>query len=206
MLVQGSNRRVFGVDSHVGIAITGNSADGRQIVNRAREEAVNYNQTYGSKIVPSILSNRTSLYMHYFTTHGSLRPFGSTALIAAYDEDVKSPELYMVEPSGMCLRYFGCTAGKGAQAARTELEKLLTKKGEAGLTSREAVMELARILYMIRDPSKDKPFELEMGWLAAETGYKFSLVPTDLVAAADAAGKAAIEGTGSIGAAPMEAE
>jgi 20S proteasome subunit alpha 7 len=144
--------------------------------------------------------------MHYFTTHGSLRPFGSTALIAAYDEDVKSPELYMVEPSGMCLRYFGCTAGKGAQAARTELEKLLTKKGEAGLTSREAVMELARILYMIRDPSKDKPFELEMGWLAAETGYKFSLVPTDLVAAADAAGKAAIEGTGSIGAAPMEAE
>jgi len=39
MLVAGSNRRTFGVDAHVGIAVTGFAADGRQIVNRAREEA-----------------------------------------------------------------------------------------------------------------------------------------------------------------------
>ena len=199
MLLPGSNRRIFGADSHIGIAVTGNSADGRQIVNRAREEAINYKDTYGSKIVPSILANRVALYFHYFTTHGSLRPFGTSALIAAYDEDLKIPELYMVEPSGMCLRYFGCAAGKGAQAARTELEKILSRRGEAGITCREAVGELAKILYVIRDPSKDKPFELEMGWLCAESQFKHALVPSDLLSASDAAAKLALGGTVAVG-------
>ena len=145
MLVAGSNRRVFNVDSHVGIALTGFTADGRQIVNRAREESKNYKETYGHKIVPSILANRLGLYVHYFTQYGSLRPFGSTALVAAYDEDVKSAELYMVEPSGLALRYYGCSAGKGAQAAKTELEKLLIKHGDVGISAREAVTELAKM-------------------------------------------------------------
>jgi len=77
MLLAGSNRRIFGVDSHAGIAVTGFTADGRQIIHRAREEAQNYNETYGIKIPPSVLANRMALYVHYFTTHGSLRPFGS---------------------------------------------------------------------------------------------------------------------------------
>ena len=42
MLVPGSNRRVFGIDKRASLAITGFVADGRQIVNRAREEADNY--------------------------------------------------------------------------------------------------------------------------------------------------------------------
>ena len=61
MLVPGSNRRVFGVDTHAGIAVTGFAADGRQIVNRAREEAQSYSDTYGHKIVPSVLNNRLSM-------------------------------------------------------------------------------------------------------------------------------------------------
>ena len=100
LLVPGSNRRVFGVDKHVGVAITGVSADGRQLVNRAREEASNYEDTYGHKILPTVLSDRLSLFTHYFTLHGSLRPFGAAALTCAYDEDMKRAELYMVEPSG----------------------------------------------------------------------------------------------------------
>ncbi len=143
MLVAGSNRRIFGVDAHAGIAVTGFVADGRQIVHRAREEATNYKDTYGHRIVPSLLANRLALYVHYFTTHGSLRPFGSTALVAAYDEDIGQPELYMIEPSGLCFKYFGCAAGKGTQAAKTELEKVFNRVGDAGISSRDAVKELA---------------------------------------------------------------
>jgi 20S proteasome subunit alpha 7 len=86
MLVAGSNRTVFGIDAHAGMAVTGYAADGRQIVNRAREEAQSYRDTYGQRIVPSILNNRLSLFMHYFTIYGSLRPFGATAIMSAYDE------------------------------------------------------------------------------------------------------------------------
>lgn len=143
MLVAGSNRRIFGVDSHAGIAITGFTADGRQLVHRAREEAQNYRETYGHRIVPSILANRIALFVHFYTTHGSLRPFGSTGLIAAYDEAEKKASLYMVEPSGVCFKHFGCAAGKGAQAAKTELEKVIGRAGENGITCREAVKQLA---------------------------------------------------------------
>ena len=37
-----------------------------------------------------------------------------------------------------------------------------------------------------------------MGWLCAESGFKHTPVPKDLVAAADAAGKAALEGSGGL--------
>jgi 20S proteasome subunit alpha 7 len=145
MLVGGSNRRVFSIDAHVGLVVTGYAADGRQLVNRAREEAQSYMDTYGHPIVPSILNNRLSLYVHYFTMYGSLRPFGCSAIITAYDEDMKAPELYMIEPSGAAFRYFGCAVGKGANAAKTELEKLLNKHGAQGITVRQAVEELARM-------------------------------------------------------------
>eukprot|EP01033_Poteriospumella_lacustris_P004770 gene4770-3425_t len=175
-----------------GMVVTGYASDGRQIVNRAREEAQNYKDTYGHNVIPSVLANRLSLFVHYYTLYGSVRPFGSSSIVAAYDEDVKEPQLYMVEPSGACFRFFGCAAGKGANAAKTEIEKLLNKQGSAGISCREAVKELARILQVIRDPAKDKPLELEMGWLSAETNYVFGHVPKDLVLAADAAALAEI--------------
>lgn len=145
MLVGGSNRGVFGIDGHAGMVVTGYAADGRQLVNRAREEAQNYRETYGHPIAPSILNNRLALFAHYFTMYGSLRPFGCAGILAAYDADLKTPELYMIEPSGAAFRYFGCAAGKGANAAKTELEKLLNKAGAAGITCADAVKELARM-------------------------------------------------------------
>jgi len=190
MLVEGSNRRVYGIDRHATIAVTGMPSDGRQILNRGREEARGYEDNYGHKIVPSVLVDRLASYVHYFTTHGSLRPFGSSSIVAAYDEDTKSAELYMIEPSGLSFRYFGCAAGKAANAARTEIEKLLVKRGEAGLSSNEAVAELAKIMYTIRDVSKDKPFELEMGWITEANNYTHRLVPAAMVIAAEEAARA----------------
>lgn len=192
MLKPGSNRRCFGVDKHATIALTGFVADGRQIVSRGRDEARQYEDTYGHKIVPNVLANRLGMYVHHFT-RSSLRPFGVATLLAAYDEDTQQAELYMVEPSGLTLRYFGCAAGKGANAAKTEVEKILTKRGEAGISCEEAVTELARIMYTIRDLSKDKPFELEMCWLTEANGFTHSLVPADLVKVAEAAGMAAAD-------------
>ncbi|CAE7381187.1 PAG1, partial [Symbiodinium microadriaticum] len=142
MLVAGSNRRAFGIAPHAGIVVTGFVADGRQIVNRARDEARSYMEVYGHPIVPSILANRLALYVHYFTTHGALRPFGSTAIVASYDNDLKTHCLHMVEPSGNCFQYYGCAAGKGAQASKTEVEKVLSRSQT--ITCREAVKELAR--------------------------------------------------------------
>lgn len=76
-------------------------ADGRQLVNRAREEALGYKKNYGSPIPPHVLADRMGQYVHYYTLYGSIRPFGTAIMLAGYDVDEKKPSLYLVEPSGV---------------------------------------------------------------------------------------------------------
>eukprot|EP00956_Cyclotella_meneghiniana_P013776 scaffold20186_cov71-Cyclotella_meneghiniana.AAC.4 len=187
-----TGRRIHTVDHHAGVAMTGFVSDGRQIVGRARDEASNYLETYGTTIPAEVLTSRISAYVHYFTLHGALRPFGATTLVAAYDPATKEHSLHMVEPSGVSYEYYGCSAGRGRQSARTEMEKLAINPkqiqqggGDADLIDvQEAVKQLAKIIYTLYDSSKDKPFELEMSWLCEATGWKHEGVPKDVIGAA----------------------
>jgi 20S proteasome subunit alpha 7 len=189
MLLPSSNRRVAAVAPHAGVAQAGSTADGRQVVARARDECDSYDDTYGIEIPPSVLAQRLAEYVHYFTIHGALRPFGASTMIAAYDARKKTHELYVLEPTGVCLRYFGAALGKGRQSAKSEIEKLdLTK-----LTCREALKEIAKMIYTTHDDAKDKPFILEFAWLCEETEWKYGLVPQDLIDEADAWAKKELE-------------
>lgn len=49
-------------------------------------------------------------------------------------------------------------------------------------------------IYTIRNTSKDKPFELEMGWLCEESNWRHALVPQELVLEADEAARALLAG------------
>eukprot|EP00814_Leptocylindrus_danicus_P004312 CAMPEP_0116028300 /NCGR_PEP_ID=MMETSP0321-20121206/15302_1 /TAXON_ID=163516 /ORGANISM="Leptocylindrus danicus var. danicus, Strain B650" /LENGTH=278 /DNA_ID=CAMNT_0003502139 /DNA_START=24 /DNA_END=860 /DNA_ORIENTATION=- len=201
MLVQHSmtSKRVHPVSQHCGLAFTGLASDARQLVNRAKEEAANYKDTYGSEIPPKILADRMSAYVHYFTLHGSLRPFGATTLIAGYDVDLKEHALYMVEPSGVAYQYHGCAAGKGRQSCKTELEKVLLSSQTSlesttvSVTSQEAVKQLARMIQLLQEDSNNKDVELEMGWVCAESGWNFARVGTTIVDEALVWAKADIE-------------
>lgn len=101
MLVKGTHRRIYAIDRHVGLSMAGLVADGRQLVNRAREEALSYKKNYGSAIPPDVLADRMGQYVHYYTLYGSIRPFGTAVMIAGYDADEKKASLHMVEPSGV---------------------------------------------------------------------------------------------------------
>ena len=93
----------------------------------------------------------------------------------------------MVEPSGVSYEYYGCSAGRGRQSARTEMEKLAIhpKQSERELIDvKEAVKQLAKIIYTLYDSSKDKPFELEMSWLCEASEWKHEGVPKDVIGAA----------------------
>mmetsp|Transcript_12470 Transcript_12470/g.23439 ORF Transcript_12470/g.23439 Transcript_12470/m.23439 type:complete len:271 (-) Transcript_12470:143-955(-) len=183
MLLPNSSRRIHTVDTHSGVAVTGFVSDARQIVNRARDEASNYDETYGSKIPPPVLADRMAAYVHYFTLHGSLRPFGAAALLASYDPETKEHSLHMVEPSGVTYQYFGCAAGKGRQPAKTEMEKLNINKPDQAenVDVKEGVRQLARIIHLLHDDAKDKPFELEMSWLCEASGWEHKGVPRDVI-------------------------
>jgi len=176
------------VDLHAGMALTGIAADGRQLVNKARSESRSYKSFYGSAIPGKVLAERVAGHMHMHTLYWYLRPFGATAIIASYDDE-GGPELYMSEPQGTSYKYFACAVGKQRQGAKTELEKL---KFET-VTCREAVMEIAKIIYKLHDDVKDKAFELELSWVCDESKRKHVAVPADLREAAIKAAVAAKE-------------
>jgi len=190
MLVKGSNRRIQAVDKHLGIAMCGLAADARQLVNKGREEAKSYKSFYGTPIPGGVLSDRIAGHMHMHTLYWYLRPFGASVLIASYD---KEPGLWMIEPSGVVYKYFGCAIGKQRAGAKTELEKIKYKE----ITCKDAVYEVARIMYALHDEVKDKPFELEISWVSDDTKREHVLVPDqlrdDAVVRAQAAKKKAEE-------------
>ena len=124
--------------------------------------------------------------MHAFNLYWYARPYAATALVATYDDEA-GPQLYAVDPAGGCLRYFGAAVGKGRQAAKTEIERL----DLATLTCADAVTAVAKILHSVHEG--DKPFELEVAWVCDASGRQFQRVPADVLEAADAAARAALE-------------
>uniref|UniRef100_A0A7S0LAB8 Proteasome subunit alpha type n=1 Tax=Coccolithus braarudii TaxID=221442 RepID=A0A7S0LAB8_9EUKA len=185
MMCDGSNRRIFNVDKHSGMAISGLQADARQLVNHARKESSNYTDFYGGPIPGNVLCDRVAGQMHTYTLFWYVRPFGAAVLIANYADD--GPQLYAVDPSGLSYRFFATAVGKSKNAAKSALEKL----DLSTLTCREAVIEVAKILYAQHDPAKDKPLEIELSWVCDATNRLHQLVPAVLKAEAEDAAKAA---------------
>ncbi len=56
----------------------------------------------------------------------------------------------------------------------------------------ESLPLVAKLLLAVHDPLKDKPMELELGWVCAATGWKYQQLPKDARDAAQAAAQAMI--------------
>lgn len=195
----GANKRIFNIDQHVGMAVSGIISDARQIAETARSEAASYKAQYGVGIPLKYLNERVSMYMHAYTLYSAVRPYGCSVLLSAYETD--GPVLYMIDPSGVSYGYYGCAVGKwnvcsrkietyrqkfifcdhivlgkAKQSAKTEIEKLKLPE----MTCKDLVKEAARIIYLVHDELKDKQFELEMSWVGAHTNGRHERVPADL--------------------------
>jgi len=187
MLEPTSNKRIHTVDKHAGMAIAGLVADGRQLVTRAKTEASQYKNFYGIPISGKVLSERVSGFVQVYTLYGAVRPFGCSVLVGCVDKT--GPQLYMIDPSGTSYGYYGCAIGKGARAAKNELEKL----DLAHMTARDAVNEAAKIIYSVHDDVKDKMFELELSWVCTDTNNVHQKVPDEIKEQAEKFAKAALE-------------
>ncbi|KAJ7047518.1 20S proteasome subunit [Mycena alexandri] len=174
LLVPGANRRIQTVDRHIGMATAGLPADGRTVASRARDEASSFRDFYRSPPTLATIADRLGHFVQMYTLYSSVRPFGLSTILGAVDKD--GPALYVIEPSGVFFGYHGAAVGKGRQLAKTELEKLKLTE----LTAREAVIEAARIIYLVHEDAKEKEFELEMSWIGPETNGQHVAVPKDL--------------------------
>lgn len=81
-------------------ATAGLLADGRHLVNRARDEAQAWRDIYRQPIPGKTIADRLGQYISAYTLYSSVRPFGTSTIIGTMTEK-EEPTLYMVEPSGV---------------------------------------------------------------------------------------------------------
>ena len=86
--------------------------DGKSLVQRAREEATQYEKMFMIKIPNHVLAERLALRVQMSTVYASNRPFGTSLILAGHDS-IKGLGLYMIEPSGASYEYYGCASGRG---------------------------------------------------------------------------------------------
>lgn len=166
MMVSGTDKRAYNITKAIGSVCNGMVPDGRAMMYRAREEAAQYEQQFGIKIPGSILADRIALQFQMHTIYGYYRPYGTSVIFATHD-NMKGPQLWMIEPSGQCFQYFGCASGRGKQLARNEIEKGKFREQ----TVQEALPKVAKMLLKAQDEMREKKQELEISILGAETNW-----------------------------------
>lgn len=172
MLVPGTNRRAYAINKNAGMVGCGMAPEGRYLLSRMRDEAVQYKKMYQSPIPGHIMSERCGHFMHLHTLYGSVRPVGSALIIGHYSKS-DGLTLWSSEPCGTVQKWFGKAFGKGRQLANTEIEKLDLKT----LTCEQSLYHIARIFSQIHD--EQTPFEIEVNWIRKQNDFVHEIVPQE---------------------------
>lgn len=102
MMIPGTDKRLYSVSMNCGGIINGLTPDGRAVIQKAREECVQYKDQFHVKIPGATLADRMALKFQMSTIYANYRPIG-TSLIFGINDIFKGTQLYMIEPSGACF-------------------------------------------------------------------------------------------------------
>ena len=128
--------KVFKIENHLGVATSGLVADGRNLVDEARNEAQKHLMTYDEQIPIFTLSKFVADRCQQFTQYGGVRPYGVSTITGGIKDG--SPGVYQTDPSGTLNQWKAIAIGKGGEDSREYLEE----NWEEGLDEEEAI-ELA---------------------------------------------------------------
>ncbi|XP_078042464.1 proteasome alpha6 subunit [Augochlora pura] len=118
-------KKIIPIDKHMGISISGLTADARMLSRYMRTECLNYKYYHDDVLPVSRLMASLGNKLQTCTQRYDRRPYGVGLLIAGYDD--KGPHIYQTCPSS---NFFDCKAmaiGARSQSARTYLEKHLNE-------------------------------------------------------------------------------
>ena len=116
-------QKVFRIDEHIGIAISGLTADGRGLCKLLRNEALQQRYKYGSEARVAQLADLVAEKSQNKTQKYGRRPYGVGLLMIGAGPD--GARLFETCPSGQNWEYNAQAIGRRAQAAKTYLEQHL---------------------------------------------------------------------------------
>lgn len=136
-------RKVFKIDDHLGIAISGLTADSRILCRYMRSECLNHRFVFEAAMPVGRLVRQVADKAQVCTQRSWKRPFGVGLLVAGHDQT--GPKLYYNCPSGNFYDYKAMAIGARSQAAKTYLERNFDSFPELSMDElvREALRALA---------------------------------------------------------------
>jgi len=155
LLDSSSIEKIMEIDSHIGCAMSGLTADARTMVEHARVNALNHSFTWNEPIrVESVSQAVCDLALRFGeSTYDEdammSRPFGVALLIAGSDE--RGPQLFHADPSGTFMRYDAKAIGSGSEAAQAALHESYSKS----MTLEEAQDLTLKILKQVMEEKLD---------------------------------------------------
>ncbi|PVU97859.1 hypothetical protein BB561_000227 [Smittium simulii] len=170
LLVGTSIEKILEIDTHIGCAMSGLTADSRTIIDHARVEAQNHTFTYEEKIpVESLSQSICDLALRFgegaFGEKAIMsRPFGVSLLVAGCDE--KGPQLYYTDPSGSLVHYEAKAIGAGSEGAQTELQQSYFKT----ISLKEAEVLALKVLKQVMEEKLNKS-NIQLAKVTADSGY-----------------------------------
>ena len=132
LIVPESVEKIFQIDDHIGVAVSGLVADARRLVDEARVRAQRNRLAYNEPInVLTVTRNLCDLEQSY-TQYGGARPFGTALLIAGINDD---PQLFETDPSGAFTQYVATAIGIG----KRDVEKIFEAEYKKGFSRDDAI-------------------------------------------------------------------
>lgn len=184
--------KITRVDKHMGVAISGLTADSRTLCRFMRDESLNYRFVFGSPMPTGRLVVDVADKMQECTQTYVRRPYGVGLLVAGYDR--AGPHLFEASPSGEYYEYTAQAIGARNQAARTHFEKRVEAGALAALGRDELVLEALRALAATLETGSELTVDNASAAVVGE-GTEFTVLDGDTIA--PILERLRVEGTGA---------
>ena len=133
LIVTEAVEKIFKIDGHIIATASGIISDARVLVEYLQKEAQNHKFVYDHPIdVLDIVVNLANVNQLY-TQSGGSRPFGVSLIIGGVDSTGKN--LFVVDPTGIYVKYYACAIGEGGE----EVSEFLRKHYKENMSEQEAL-------------------------------------------------------------------
>ncbi|KAL9242166.1 hypothetical protein vseg_016192 [Gypsophila vaccaria] len=164
LLDQTSVTHLFKVTKFIGLLATGMTADSRNLVQQARQQAAEFRHKYGYEMPVDVLARWIADKSQVYTQHAYMRPLGVVAIVVGIDEE-KGPQLFKCDPAGHFFGHKATSAGSKDQEAINFLEKKM--KNDPAFTYEETVQTAISALQSVLQEDF-KATEIEVGVVRTE--------------------------------------
>ncbi|MFX1388986.1 MAG: archaeal proteasome endopeptidase complex subunit alpha [Promethearchaeota archaeon] len=113
--------KIFQVDEHIGVAISGLHADSRALINYARVQAQSFRLTYDEPVRLNMLAKAVADLKQQYTQFGGVRPWGCALFFIGID--ATGTQIYTTSPSGIYRSFKAYALGSGEATAREFLKE-----------------------------------------------------------------------------------